>query len=113
MRTRVVSSFVSVAIVAASLLSPARAAVPGWFFAEIDRMQVTPSGGLSVYFHGGVDAGCGSNHIDYAGGGTADGLRMIYAALLTYEAQHEPVQFLITSCSGSTGLFANIESNPG
>lgn len=83
-----------------------------WFSAEIDRIQVAPNGAIDVYTHSGINNECGSNRMTFIDP-NAVGARMIYAALLSYEAQREPVQFLIMSCSGTTGIFANIESDPG
>lgn len=98
-----------------ALLGGARAPTAhasAWFFAEIDRIQVAPNGAIDVYTHSGVNHECGSNRMTFIDP-NAVGARMIYAALLSYEAQREPVQFLIMSCSGTTGIFANIEGNPG
>jgi hypothetical protein len=83
-----------------------------WFSARIDRIQIVPTGGFSVYFSSGVTHECGSNRIDFYDA-NAPYAKAILAALIAYEAQKDYVQFLITSCSGTTGIFANIEGNPG
>ena len=83
-----------------------------WYTGKIDRMQVTPAGGLIVYVQANAPHECGSYQIIFSDPNAA-GLKMIFAALLTYEAQKDPVQFLITSCSGNVGIFQNIEGNPG
>lgn len=89
--------------------APANAA---WFTARIDRIQITPTGGFSVYFAGGTNHECGSNRIDFYDPNAAN-MKLILGALLAYEAQKIYVQFAIQSCSGTTGLFSNIESEPG
>lgn len=84
-----------------------------WFTAKIDRINIAPStGDIHVYFSAGVIHECGSNHLMFYDP-SAPGAKMIFAALLAYEAQKEDVQFLVTSCSGTTGIFSNIESQPG
>jgi uncharacterized protein YfaP (DUF2135 family) len=90
-------------------VTPANAA---WFTGRIDRIQITPTGGFSVYFASGTQTECGSNRIDFYDPNAAN-MKMILAALLAYETQKTLVQFAILSCSGTTGLFANIESEPG
>ena len=98
-----------VGVLAVALAAPAQAA---WFTARIDRIQIVPTGAFSVYFASGTYHECGSNRIDFYDP-NAPAAKMILAALLVYEAQKEFVQFLITSCSGTTGIFANIEGQPG
>jgi len=99
------------ALAAASMLGalPANAA---WFTARIDRINISPTGAFSVYFAAGTTHECGGNRVDFANPNAA-GAKMILGALIAYEAQKTLVQFAIASCSGTTGLFNDIESEPG
>jgi hypothetical protein len=91
------------------LTSPAHAA---WFTARIDRILISPAGGFSVYFPTGTNHECGSNRVDFSDPNGA-GAKLIFAALLAYEAQKAFVQFAIQSCSGTVGIFSYIEGEPG
>jgi hypothetical protein len=83
-----------------------------WYTGKIDRMQLTPAGALIVYVSASAPHECGSYQIIFSDP-TQPGFKYIVAALLSYEAQKDSVQFLITSCSGNAGIFQNIEGSPG
>lgn len=99
-------------IYAAVLFALAGNANAAWFTAQIDRMQITPGGQLDVYFKDGSIHQCGSNRVRFVDT-TLPGFKYIFAALLSYEAQKDSVQFLIMTCEGTTGVFHNIEGSPG
>ena len=90
-------------------ITPASAA---WFTGRIDRINIGPTGVFSVYFIAGANHECGSNRVDFYDPNAA-GAKSILAALLAYEAQKTLVQVAIQSCSGTTGIFSAIESEPG
>lgn len=98
--------------IAALLVAGIGTANAGWYTAKIDRMQINPAGYLSVYVQAAAPSECGSYRIDFYDS-NQPGFKYIFAALLSYEAQKDSVQFLITSCSGTTGLFQNIEGSVG
>jgi hypothetical protein len=83
-----------------------------WYTGKIDRMQIAPNGSLTVYVSANAPNECGSYQIIFSDP-QAFGFKYIVAALLSYEAQKDSVQFLITSCSGNVGIFQNIEGSPG
>jgi len=98
--------------IASFLLLGIGTANANWYTGKIDRMQVSPAGALIIYVQANAPHECGSYQIVFSNPGAA-GFKYIFAALLSYEAQKDSVQFLITSCSGNAGIFENIEGSPG
>lgn len=82
----------------------------GWYTLTINRIQVGYDERIKVFTN--EPHGCnGGYQLNYDGStGTELGRKMIYSALLAYEAQGKKVQFGIESCSGDVGIFNVIES---
>jgi hypothetical protein len=79
-----------------------------WFTGTINRMQMGVDNHLVVYVDAAANHSCGSLRLDYAGA-NLDSLKLVYSSLLSWEAQGKRVQFAITSCSGTNGLFSYVE----
>lgn len=80
-----------------------------WYTGTINRIQVGYDNRIIVYLDSDSEHECGSKRVDFSDT-TSPGLKMVYAALLSYEAQNKAVQFAIENCSGVYGLFRIIES---
>ena len=61
-----------------------------------------------VYLNADSNNECGSKTVRFTNTSAAS-LKMVFAALLAYDAQGLPVQFSIASCSGSSGVFEYID----
>jgi hypothetical protein len=96
------------AAVAASVFATSSADA-AWYTGTIYKIQIAPNGSFTVYLEAAADNECGSTHVRFANTNAAS-LKMVFAAVLVYEAQAIPVQFSIQSCRGNFGVFEYIES---
>jgi len=80
-----------------------------WYTGTINRIQVGYDKQLIVYLDSDNEHECGSKRVDFFDT-SAPGFKLVFAALLSYEAQNKSVQFAIEDCSGVNGLFRIIES---
>jgi len=101
---------IAAAGVMAVLTSPVMASA--WYTAQIDRINLDTSGNILIVTTLASNHECGGKYVKIADTTTAAAKTMI-AALLGYEAQKEPVRFLIISCSGTIGVITEIESSNG
>ena len=95
------------AVLAGFLFSSAANAA--WYTGPISKIQIAPDSSFTVYLDAAGINECGSKTVRFTNTSAAS-LKMVFAALLAYEAQEIPVQFSIISCSGSIGVFEYIES---
>lgn len=98
--------FPAIAVVLALVTSHANAA---WYTGTVYKIQVAPDGSFTAYLQASGNNECGGTSVRFTNT-AATSHRMVFAALLAYEAQETPVQFSIQSCAGTVGIFEYIES---
>jgi len=84
----------------------------GWYTGPIDRIQLDVAGSVILFVSLASNHECGSKVVQISDTSTAAAKTMI-AALLSYEAQKDSVQFFVNSCTGTTGNITKIESSVG
>jgi len=80
----------------------------GWYTGTINRIQTNEDGTVFLYVNGPASE-CGANDM-IMNDTSSPGGKLIYSSLLTYQALKMKVQFFITRCDGTSGVFTKIES---
>jgi hypothetical protein len=80
----------------------------GWYTGTINRIQTSEGKTVTLFVDNASNNECGSKALKMNDTNSA-GANWIYSSLLAYQAQKRKVQFYISGCSGSLGVFTKIE----